>query len=202
MGREIDCTARIGRRTLTGRLLLETDDLILRGEERWAAPLRGLKAATDGDWLVVRNDDGEARFEVGPKAAAWAHAINHPRTRIDKLGVKAESRVLVLGLDADAAFLAELHDRTDHVDTGGRAKGYDVVFLAIDSPADLRRIDALSRRIAPTGGIWIIHPKGRPDLSHDVLVGAGKAAGLIDNKTARFSDSHTGLRFVIPKARR
>lgn len=31
---------------------------------------------------------------------------------------------------------------------------------------------------------------------------AGRAAGLVDNKTARISETHTGLRFVIPKASR
>lgn len=201
MGRETTCRGRIGKRAVEGRLLLETDELILRGDDRWKAPLKGLSASSDGDWLVVRNADGEARFEVGPKANAWAHAINHPRTRLDKLGVTADSRVLVVGIE-DEELLEELRGRTGAVDDGGRAKGYDVVFLGVESTDDLRRVATLSRRIDAAGGVWLIHPKGRKDLSHDVLVAAGKAAGLIDNKTARISDTHTGLRFVIPKARR
>ena len=31
---------------------------------------------------------------------------------------------------------------------------------------------------------------------------AGEAAGLVDVKVVRFSDTHTALKFVIPKARR
>lgn len=202
MGREAECTARIGTRTVAGRLLLETDDLIFRGPERWRTPLRGLTARAVDGWLVVAGDAGEARFELGHRTESWAHAINHPRTRIDKLGVTPASRVLVIGLEGEAGFMKELHGRTSNVDAGGRKKGYNVVFLRVEASRDLHRIAALSKRIDPAGGIWLIHPKGRPDLSHEVLVDAGKAAGLIDNKTARFSDTHTGLRFVIPKARR
>jgi hypothetical protein len=35
-----------------------------------------------------------------------------------------------------------------------------------------------------------------------VLVGSAKKAGLIDTKTARFSDTHTGLKLVVPRNKR
>ncbi len=98
--------------------------------------------------------------------------------------------------------MAELRARTDDIDTDERSSGYDLVFVRVEASADLQRLARLRQGIQPAGGIWAIHPKGRTDLSHDVLVGAARAAGLVDNKTARFSDTHTGLRFVIPKAQR
>jgi hypothetical protein len=85
---------------------------------------------------------------------------------------------------------------------GGKGKDYDVAFLLVESTTDLQRLAGLRARIKPAGAIWIVHPKGRKVLSHDALVGAAKAAGLIDNKTARFSETHTGLKLVIPKASR
>jgi hypothetical protein len=202
MGKQMTCLAQFAGSEHTGTLLLETDELIFRGPPRWKAPLNGLVASTDGDWLVIRNQDGTARFQLREATSNWAHAINHPKTRIDKLGVKPDTRVLLIGLEDDAEFMAELRTRTESIDGGGRKKGYDTVFLRIEAVSDLARVAALSSRITPAGGIWLIHPKGRKDLSHDVLVGAGKAAGHIDNKTTRFSDTHTGLRFVIPRANR
>jgi hypothetical protein len=192
MGREARCRAALGAWAGEGKLLLETDDLLFRGESRLRVPLAEIRSAkaTDG-WLIVTHRRGLARFDLGPAARRWADAINHPKTRIDKLGVKPSSRVLVVGLENDTGFTA-----------GGRARDHDLIFVSVEKVGDLKRLAALRGRIRPAGAIWIVHPKGRPDLSHDVLVRAAKAAGLIDNKTARFSASHTCLRFVIPRGAR
>ncbi|MEX0990889.1 MAG: hypothetical protein WD004_01275 [Actinomycetota bacterium] len=52
------------------------------------------------------------------------------------------------------------------------------------------------------GGIWVIHPKGRKDVSQTEIIRLGVAAGFVDNKVSAFSDTHTALRFVIPRVRR
>ncbi len=52
------------------------------------------------------------------------------------------------------------------------------------------------------GATWVVFPKGRKDLREADFIRAGVAAGLVDNKVVRFSDTHTALRFVIPLARR
>lgn len=197
------CMAALEGWTGEGRLLLETDDLIFRGARRLAVPLKEVRSAEARDgWLLVSHTGGVVRFDLGDAAARWAHAITNPRTRADKLGVRAGSRVLLHGLEDDAAFVAELRARTDAIDSGGSETGYDLVFVRVEDVADLARLGPLAGRIGPAGGIWIVHPKGRPDLSHETMVAAAKAAGLVDNKTARFSDTHTALRFVIPRARR
>ena len=54
----------------------------------------------------------------------------------------------------------------------------------------------------PDGGVWIVYPKGRKDIREADVMAAGRDLGLKDNKTCRFSDTHTGLRFVIPVAER
>jgi hypothetical protein len=203
MGREARCRAALGAWAGEGKLLLETDDLLFRGESRLRVPLAEIRSAeaTDG-WLIVTHRRGLARFDLGPAARRWADAINHPKTRIDKLGVKPSSRVLVVGLENDTGFMDEVRARTQDVTAGGRARDHDLIFVSVEKVGDLKRLAALRSRIRPAGAIWIVHPKGRPDLSHDVLVRAAKAAGLIDNKTARFSASHTCLRFVIPRGAR
>jgi hypothetical protein len=202
MGKETRCLGEYGGWVGEGKLLLETDDLIFRGATRLAIRLADIRKAEAADgWLTVTWNGGSARFDLGKAAANWAKAINNPRSRIDKLDVKPDSRVLVSGVD-DAEFLEELGERAAQVAEGARAKDYSLVFLRVDSAEDLEQLNDLRAHIQPAGAIWVIHPKGRKDLSHDVLVSAAKHAGLIDTKTARFSDTHTALKFVIPKADR
>jgi hypothetical protein len=191
-----------------GKLLLETDDLVFRGASRLSIPLRevGRVEAKDG-WLEVAHGGGVARFDLGDQAPKWANAIAHPRTRIDKLDVKQGSKVAVDGV-ADPSFFDELRQRAQLVmdwndfGTSTGADVFDLVFLQADEPARLGHVAAMRQRIAQNGGIWVITPKGRPELGHDPLVAAAKAAGLIDTKTARFSDTHTALKLVIPRAQR
>jgi hypothetical protein len=108
MGREIRCMAEVGDWTGHGRLLLETDDLIFRGARRTVIPRAQIRSvrAQDG-WLVVEHGGGTDRFDLGKLAESWANAIANPRSRIDKLDVKATSRVAVIG-DLDEDFLDEL----------------------------------------------------------------------------------------------
>lgn len=205
MGREARCLAEFGEWMGEGKVLLETDALIFRGASRLNIPLRDIRgAAAEDGWLIIRHERGSARFDLGDAAEKWAHAINHPPSRLDKLNVKADSRVLVAGLADDATFMAELRDRTATIDTegDGTADGYDLVFLRVEEAGDLQRLEGLRTRIHPGGAIWIVHPKKRPDLSHDILVGAAKAAGLVDTKTARFSDRETGLKLMVPRVAR
>jgi len=121
------------------------------------------------------------------------------RALIDKLNVKEGARVLALGI-RDADLMTELRTRT-----GSSPVEYgeaDVILLSVESVADLQKIEPLRRRLAPAGGLWVVYPKGRKDIRESQVMGAGLAAGLVDNKVVGFSATHTGLRFVIPKADR
>jgi hypothetical protein len=184
-----------------GKLLLETDELIFRGAERLKIRLAQIRSAEAVDgWLDIVHADGSARFDLGDAAEKWASSIRNPRSRIDKLDVKSGSKVAVIDLN-DAEFERELRSRMPTLASDMDA-GLDLVFYRTDEPAGLRRLAALRGRIAPNGAIWIVTPKGRPELGHEPIVSAAKAAGLIDTKTARFSDTHTALKLVIPRADR
>src|SRR5262249_51489838 len=119
--------------------------------------------------------------------------IAHPKTLADKLGVKAGQRVRLVG-DADPALVG-----ANELNTEGEA---DVVFVAAESPDDLRLIGPLQDQIASEGAIWVIRPKGRPDLTEAMVIAAGRDAKLHDVKIARVSDTHTAMKFVIPVQRR
>lgn len=123
------------------------------------------------------------------------------RPLIDKLGVKPMSRVSVLGID-DESFWEQLQARTPDVSRRLRNDS-DVIFYAADSEAALKKLKSLQDHIRKDGAIWVVSLKGKRAKIRDVqVIAAAKAAGLVDNKVAAFSETHTALRLVIPVAMR
>jgi|SRR5438552_334607 len=127
---------------------------------------------------------------------------------LDKLGVKPDARVLVLGVD-DEEFLAELRGRTDGIvieaPTSARptsASRYDAIFVAVNEPQDMEQFAELKRAIKPDGAVWAVFRKGRKDFNENDVLRGGLAAALVDVKVVRFSDTHTASKFVIRKAER
>ena len=118
------------------------------------------------------------------------------RPRLDKLGVKPGAKVALVGMH-DPDFVKELRLRTKDV-TSNRPDGpCDVVFLAANTRADLRRIVQVKTWIEPNGAVWVVRPKGgRSELKDTDVIQAGLDAGLVDNKIASFSETHGAMRLV------
>src|SRR5271163_2129813 len=89
MGNEANCTVRFGKQVSGGKALLETSELIFRGEFRLKIPFAQIKSlkAVDGE-LRIDFPEGKASFELGPQAKKWANKILHPKSRMEKLGIK------------------------------------------------------------------------------------------------------------------
>lgn len=122
------------------------------------------------------------------------------RLLLDKLGVKPEHRVVVLGVK-DASFLKDLAARVPNL-TRDDPHEADLVFLTADDMEPLARMKALGNAIRRNGAVWVVYPKGQRHIREVDVINAGKSAGLTDNKVCKFSETHTALRFVIPLARR
>jgi hypothetical protein len=121
---------------------------------------------------------------------------------IDKLGVKPGARVAVLNID-DHEFRRLLAGRTHDISEGEPLPGSDLVFFGIDDGSELQQLGFLRGRIVPSGAIWVISRKGKQATVRDIeVIAAAKASGLVDNKVASFSATHTALRLVIPIALR
>lgn len=202
MGQEVRCTARYDGKSSEGTAQLETDHLVFRGDFRLRIPLRDVRSAdaTDGV-LRIKFSAGEAAFDLGTRAEKWASSIRSPKGLLDKLGVKPGSVVSVIGVK-DETFVKDLAKRGANVFVGRLRKSSDMVFLGADAPRDLKRFERVEPYIKRDGAVWVVSPKGKPEIRDVVVIRAGVAAGLVDNKVVRFSDSHTALRFVIPLARR
>ena len=123
------------------------------------------------------------------------------RSRLDKLGVKPGMRVALVGLD-DAAFRRELRERTDDIAEGTPRKETAMILFAVDGPAPLKRLATLQRAILRNGAIWVVWPKGEKHIKEDMIRGAALAQGLVDIKVIAFSETLSGLKLVIPVAKR
>lgn len=203
MGLERDCAARIGRARHEGRAQLESEEIRFRsGELRLVIPFRSIRSiAVRGGRLEIAHGDAKVVLELNDQAERWAERIRSPKGRLDKLGVKPGMRVATIAV-ADDAFAGELAERGARSVSGRGASACDLVFLGATTAADLDRLPALRERIMPDGAIWVVWPKGRPELREDDVRREALAAGLVDVKVVAFSAALSGLKLVIRRAER
>jgi len=123
---------------------------------------------------------------------------------LDKLGIRPGMRVALISIEDDGGpFRRLVAERTSDLTEGWPLPDTDVVLLGADSTAELGVLAELAARIRPNGAIWVVSRKGKGATLRDFeVIAAAKASGLVDNKVASFSDTHTALRLVIPLALR
>ncbi|MEY2877872.1 MAG: hypothetical protein RLZZ15_252 [Verrucomicrobiota bacterium] len=213
MGLESKCTLRLGREEFSGTAHLDSAALAFRGGAKLSVALATVKSADveKAGELRVTHAGGAFSLLLGDRATAgkWALKIRYPKSLVDKLGLKPESRVAVLGVD-DAEFRAQAAARLQSpplaklpAKPAAPGAGLDFIFHPADSAAELARLAELKRHLAPTGAIWVVSLKGKAARVKDTdVMRAAKSAGLVDNKVCGFSATHTALKFVIPVAAR
>ena len=205
MGNEANCVARFGKQKARGKALLETSELIFRSEDgalRLKFTFAEIKsaAAADGE-LRVDGPEGAAVFELGASAAKWCEKILHPKTRLEKLGIKPNAAVSLVG-NVAADFLAELRAQTKNVSNEKVAADAEWIFFAADSAKDLSQVAKLAKSLKGAAALWIVYPKGQKRIAENDVLAAGRKSGLKDVKVVGFSPTHTALKFVIPVEKR
>jgi hypothetical protein len=202
MGLEAKCSLEWRGRSSAGTALLETTELLFRGEIRLKIPRAQITAvAVEGGALRVIVGGETASFLMGTAAEKWARALATTKSRLDKLGVAAGLVVSVVGVD-DASFGDEPRARIGIFTEGAPAEGSDLLFYGAHTAADLARLPALKGALQPAGALWVIRPEGRPEITEAQTRAAGRQAGLVDVKVASFSATHTAEKLVIPIAAR
>lgn len=203
MGLECRCKAAWRGRQGQGRLHLDGDGLIFRGDFRVSLPRAAMRGiAAEAGWLKITTDAESAAFAIGSEAEKWAARLLNPKSRIEKLGVRPGMRVLLLEV-ADPEFAKELGRAGAAIETGRPRGAYDLIFHGADSEAALARLAALRSHLRPEGALWVVSLKGKsaPVAAAQVRA-AAHAQGLVDTKVVAFSTDRTALKLVIPLAKR
>jgi hypothetical protein len=198
MGSEALVNLSVNGRAAKGKARLETDALQLRAPDvRLTVPFKAMRNVRSRDGVLrFESPQGRVELELGDTAPKWAEKILHPPSRLAKIGVKPDWRV-ALGI-RDEDFLAELERAGALVSIGRTVKDCDAIFFGATSASQLGRLQALKRSLKSNGALWVVRPKGRPEIGEAAVMAAGKAAGLVDVKVVSFSVTHTAEKFVIP----
>lgn len=202
MGLEARARAHLDGTTRDGILLLETDELIFRGDDtrRLRIPLasiRGLDAVRG--ILSVVHAGGRAAFTV-PTPERWAERIRSPKSRLDKLGIFEGTIVHVRGA-AEPELLRELRERGAELRSKLTTTVEVVIFFA-PTEASLMALDAIRHGTSDTVAIWVVWKKGQKELGEDHVRVAARSRDLVDVKVAKVSDVLSGLKLVVRRDRR
>jgi hypothetical protein len=208
VGYETKCRVRVveaaGTRQADATVLLETDELVVRGEARIRIKRGDIRRVTRRDGTVtVTSPTATLTLSLGePAAARWEKKIaERPKQLIDKLDVKPGAFVALIGKHDDA-LLAQLRQRTTNIARAANVKNRDVAFVEVRSLRDFDRIERATSAITDNGAIWVIHPKGPTGVADTAIFAKAKQLGLTYTKVTRVSDRLTAEKLVRPVATR
>jgi hypothetical protein len=208
VGYETKCRVRVvedgATREADATVLLETDELVVRGEARVRVQRTDIqRIARHAGAVTVTSPRATVILSLGePAAERWEKKLGEaPKPLVDKLDLKPGASVLLIGTHDDT-LCAQIAERTSKVSRASTAKNRDVVFVDVRGNADMSRIDRASAAIADTGAIWVVHPKGPNGVADTAIFAKAKALGLTYTKVARVSDTLTAEKLVWPVASR
>ena len=124
------------------------------------------------------------------------------RTAVQKLGVKPEQRVEVIG-DVGSGLRRDVKQAVGRgLVRSGELDG--AIVLVESEEAAKEALVRYRARLRDTGYLWVITRKRGHEsyLNQMALVPHAKRLGLIDNKTCSIDEQRSGIRFVVPRALR
>jgi Protein of unknown function (DUF3052) len=124
------------------------------------------------------------------------------RTVVQKLGIKPDERVEVVG-DVGAGIRRDVKEVLGRgLVRSGELDGAIVMVQSVEEAEEV--FDAYRPRLRDTGYLWLITLKRGQEgyVNQMALVPGGKRRGLIDNKTISIDEARSGIRFVVPRALR
>lgn len=198
MGMERLCTAMLNGQQGEGKAHCGDGVVEFRGDIRFRWQWKDLDSvsAIDGTLTLAKGPDA-AVLNLGEAAEKWAHAILHPKSRIDKFGLKPSHTYRAVG-EFDAEFAPELCGRAGPPTEGT----VDVLFIRLHAPSDLQKLAEGRDAIHRNGMVWAVWAKGRKEFGENDVRAFGLENGLVDVKVAKFNDELSALKLVIPTALR
>ena len=139
----------LAAKQLQAKALLETNEIIVRGELRLKIPLASLKSvsARDGE-LHLKWPEGSAVFELGEHAEKWAYKILHPKSTAEKLGIKPGLIISAMAL-SDDNFLDDLRAVAKNFSDSKPLKDSDLIFVGAETvsrPCADREVSRFARQ--------------------------------------------------------
>src|SRR6516162_3207412 len=187
MGQEVICAARWGGKSVRGKALLETSEIIFLCDARLKIPFSAIRelSAAEGE-LRVRTGEGLVVFELGDRAEKWREKIANPKSVVEKLGVKSGQVVSVFG-ELHPDFLEKLTVQRCAVLRGRMARDARFIFLGVATRKGLNLVKAIASKMPGGAALWMVYPKGQTSITESDVIGAGRKAGLKDVKVVGFS---------------
>jgi len=193
MGLEAQCTCRLNDSSGEVRVLLESRELILRGELKRKFPIAAIaQVRVDGGNLRFRAGKEKVALELGAIVAErWAKKLAAPpRTLAQKLGIGQGSKALVIGAVEDPTLRDALADTA--------ASGPEEAKLSLAVVTDAAALDQALRvhETLPSGApIWMVYRKGSGSPVGETAVRRiMRGAGYIDSKVSAVSDALSATR--------
>jgi hypothetical protein len=196
MGLEAETICTHSGKSHAVKALLESTELILRGDLKRKLPLVSLTTVRASNKSLSFNANGESYSLAlsADKAATWAKKITSPPPLLaKKLGISAEALAFVLGKTDDAELDVTIKDNTTRKPTQA------AVFIAVvRSEAELNAaLKAYGKAKAP---LWLINVKGQKSaLGENAIRDKLRALGFKDTKTCAVSATLSGTRYNRPK---
>ena len=193
MGRDAEASLAFAGKIGAGRILLESNEIILRGEVRARISRRDVTGfSADGDDLTLRTRQGDVVATLGAKeAAAWLKALAKPAPGLaEKLGVRPNALVFVVGQPSDATLLAAI--------APFRATEFVGAALVLAELADAAAFEIALEilQFVPALPFWGVTRKGKSaTFSDQILRQSMRARGYIDTKSCAVSSDWTATRY-------
>jgi hypothetical protein len=200
MGREAVCTCDFAGTVAEVKALLETSELILRGDIRKRMPfheLRDVKVRSDS--LCFKTGGEAVELVLGASTAAkWAATITSPPVSLTrKLGITDKTVVRVVGAIDDENLKVALADAARI-----EVRDADLIVACVDTLESLQGALKQARAALAKGvPIWVVYAKGPGHpLNEAAIRSLLRANGLMDTKVASVSPTLTAMRFNLRKS--
>jgi len=196
MGRETTAQCRWANEAGLCKVLLESQELILRGGLRRRVPLSQLSdVSVENEVLRFRAGDDQVSLDLGSELAQrWAKALQTPAPSLaKKMGISHASRLLVLGEAKSEELKAAIAEGV--LAENGEA---DLIIASVRTRRDLDfALDQFPTRQPSVPPVWIVYPKGAGASLGELSVREDlRKRGFIDTKVASVSAKLTALRFI------
>jgi hypothetical protein len=197
MGREAICECNWAGTTARVKVLLESTDLIVRGEIRKRVPINDLRnVEAHSGWLRFNAGRDNVQILLGtPAAQKWADAIKKPpQTLARKLGITGKSIVRTIGDINDESLKEALAEAAQL-----SSKNPDLIVAFVDTPESLAATHWAARpQLLKSIPIWLVYPKGPGHpLNESAIRSLLRSSGMMDTKVASVSARLTALRFNL-----